>query len=325
MLKVSVIIPVYNVEQYLSQCLDSVVGQSYQNLEVILVDDGSTDGSKEICDYYAEKDERIRLIRQKNQGAANAKNTGLHYVTGELITFIDSDDYVENNWIERMVFILERENADLVECSFVLEYTDRVVPGNDDSFCYKVFNSEEYMAQYLDNWTCSLFWNKLFRKELTEKIYFRRERRCIDDEFYTYKILTNADKIVRISDQLYHYRQRRSGAVASEKNQLQKTDDALEILIERYKWIVTHFPALNHYYLKHDIEIMSFFAKSFLFEKKTVKKFRHIAMFYLRKCICNRMDFATFKNALQINLIKKCLFLSTQYKMDEHNMESYYP
>ena len=123
--KVSIIVPVYNVQKYLEECLKSLMNQSYNNLEIILVDDGSTDNSGKICDEYAKKDSRIIIIHQKNFGAANAKNKGLDICSGELVTFMDSDDIVELNWIEIMVNTLHKYKADMVECCVDKLYIDK--------------------------------------------------------------------------------------------------------------------------------------------------------------------------------------------------------
>lgn len=303
--KVSIIVPVYNVERYLPECLDSILAQTEQNWEAILVDDGSTDTSGAICDDYAAKDSRFRVIHKENGGAASAKNAGLDAAEGEYVAFIDSDDWVDPNWLEIMLSALESSGVDVVECDFTKEYRTHSEQGNAATRSAGVYSSQEYLGSYLDNWTCSLFWNKIFRQHLTQNIRFRKERRCIDDEFYTYKILSNACKIVLIEDALYHYRQRASSVVSSPKNRLQITDDSLEILIERYNWISSRYPALRKIYLRHDVEIMFYFAADFLFCDATVKKFRKVAAYYLRQCICHFPGWATIQYALRLMLIRK--------------------
>ena len=282
---VSIIIPVYQVAAYLPQCLDSVLGQTYHDLEILLIDDGSTDGSGEICEKYAAADHRIRLVHQGNAGAANAKNKGLDLATGGYIAFADSDDYVEPVWIEKMVNALEEAGADAAECSFLKEYTDHTEQGNDETFANQLFTGREYMSQYLDRWTNSLFWNKLFRAELTKETRFRKERRCIDDEFYTYKVIGTAQKVVRIKDVLYHYRQRASSAVFSPEKAFQKTEDAIEIIQERYHWISKRYPELKKYFLRHDVNNLHFFAQEYLFSEETFLKFQRNARFCVKECI----------------------------------------
>ena len=296
---VSIVIPVYNVEQYLRACLDSIAEQTYSDLEVILVDDGSTDQSGMICDLYASKDPRFRVIHQSNAGAANAKNTGLDAVSGNYVTFIDSDDWVEPDWIETMLTALESTDADVAECDFKKEFMGYSEPGND-TYITGDYTAEEYLSFYLDNWTCSLFWNKLFRTELTRNVRFRRERRCIDDEFFTYKVLSGASRIVRVRKQLYHYRQRISSAVSSEKNRLQITDDALEVLIERYEWVSERFPELKRIYLRHDVGILFYFADAFVFSDRTIQKFRSITNYYFKESIYTFPGIATIYNVLKL-------------------------
>ena len=297
---VSIIIPVYQVAAYLPQCLDSVLGQTYHDLEILLIDDGSTDGSGEICEKYAAADHRIRLVHQENAGAANAKNKGLDLATGGYIAFADSDDYVEPVWIEKMVNALEEAGADAAECSFLKEYTDHTEQGNDETFANQLFTGREYMSQYLDRWTNSLFWNKLFRAELTKETRFRKERRCIDDEFYTYKVVGTAQKVVRIKEELYHYRQRASSAVFSPEKALQRTNDALEIMIERYQWIRQRYPELKKYILQRDVSNLHFFATSFPFSNEAVKVFRTITKYYSFECIKRKMGWPLFRDTTML-------------------------
>lgn len=298
--KVTIIIPVYNVSRYLSQCLQSICCQSYSNWEAILVDDGSTDESGTICNQFVEQDNRFVVVHQQNQGAANAKNTGLDYASGSYVTFLDSDDFVEAHWLELAVRELKTQRADIVEYCFCKEYTNHQEAVAYEPFRYGVFSAEQYLACYLQDWTCSLFWNKLFRVEVIREVRFHRERRCIDDEFFTYKALTFAKKIVVIEDVLYHYRQRASSAVASEKNRKQITDDALEILIERYEWICTYFPQLKKVYLRHDVDILFYFANQFLFTEQTAQKFSEARAFYIKRCLRERLDSGTIINAFRL-------------------------
>lgn len=299
---VSIIIPVYNVEHYLRECLDSIAAQNYSDFEAIMIDDGSTDASGLICEEYARIDKRFKVIHQVNAGSANAKNAGLDQACGEYITFLDSDDYVEADWLACLVDALEQNNADLVECDFRKEFVGRSEAGNTEIFSAGVFTAEEYLAQYLNNWTCSLFWNKLFKVDLTKNIRFRRERRCIDDEFYTYKVISGGTKIVRIQNQLYHYRQRLSSAVSSEKNRLQITDDALEVLIERYEWVSSRFPKLLKKYLQHDVDIMFYFAEACHFNEQTRIKFRRTADYYLKQSLCHFPGRVTLQNVIKLRM-----------------------
>ena len=119
---ISVIVPVYNVEKYIRECLDSIVNQTYKNLQIILVDDGSTDNSGKICDEFAKKDSRITVVHQENQGAGAAKNTGLELIEGEYFSIIDSDDYIDLSMYEKMVSLMKQYDSDIVQCLFKQVY-----------------------------------------------------------------------------------------------------------------------------------------------------------------------------------------------------------
>jgi len=304
MMKISIIIPVYNVQKYLPECLDSLLEQTYTDWEALLIDDGSTDESGMICEMYAMRDSRFRVIHKKNGGAASAKNVGLDHVNGEYVGFIDSDDYVERTWLETVMKIITDKNAEIVEFNFDEVFRTESKKGNSYSYNEEEYTAEQYLAQYLSNWTCSLFCNKIVLSSLVKKIRFRKERRCIDDEFFTYKVVSGAHKIVRINDVLYHYRQRASSAVQNKKNQLQKTEDALEVLIERYKWICEKFPKLRGIYLSHDVNIMFYFA-GFTHTKQTVKKFRSISRYYLYQVILHELHGTLLKNIIRLQFIPK--------------------
>lgn len=321
--KVSIVVPVYNVRKYLCECLDSLLAQTYKEIEIVLVDDGSTDESNSICRQYANKDKRIKLIVQKNQGAAMAKNTGLDNTTGDYITFLDSDDLVEPQWIETMVETLERLDADVVECEFAKKYISSIEAEKDVPRS-GVYTCEQYLEQYLDHWTCSLFWNKLFKAELMENIRFRKERRCIDDEFFTYKVLSNAKIIVHIENMLYYYRQRLSSAVSNEKNREQKTEDALEIMIERYEWIKERFPKLIKKYLNHDLEMLHYFSRTGYFNESTIKKFESMKKYYLTECIKHYPGKIGLINVIKLQMITKARLLENLYSQDEQDFREFF-
>lgn len=246
---ISVVIPVYNVEKYLSECLDSVINQTYKNLQIIIVDDGSTDFSGKICDVYAEKDNRITVVHQKNAGAGAAKNTGLELIDGDYFSIIDSDDYIELDMYEKMVNSLEKYNADIVQCLFrnvfVNDSFDRKykIKGNYP----KVLTSKSCLKEYLYDWKYAIFWNKLFKKSLLQNIKFPVGRK-IDDEFFTYKLVCNAKKVVNIDNILYNYRMRKT-SVMNENNSDRLIYDRIDCFVERYDYIRKKYPSLDKKYL----------------------------------------------------------------------------
>lgn len=249
MKKISVVIPVYNVEKYLSECLDSVVNQTYKNLQIILVDDGSTDFSGKICDVYAEKDNRITVVHQKNAGAGAAKNTGLELIDGDYFSIIDSDDYIELDMYEKMVNSLEKYNADIVQCLFkdvfVNDSFDRKykLKGNYP----KVLTSKRFLKEYLYDWKYAIFWNKLFKSSLLKEIRFPVGRK-IDDEFFTYKLVCNAKKVVNIDNILHNYRMRKT-SVMNENDTDRLIYDRIDCFVERYDYIRKKYPSLDKKYL----------------------------------------------------------------------------
>lgn len=264
--KVSVIVPVYNVSAYLEECIQSLINQTYSNLEIILVDDGSTDGSGEICDRYALSDTRIKVIHQENGGAGKAKNTALDVATGNYITFADSDDWLDLSFIERLLFAMRSTGADIVQCAFnkvrksKTEYVETPPYGE--------FEVELYLNRFLKDWTGCLLWNKLFKKELMEDLRFY-EGRVIDDEFFTYQAAMKAKKIVVISDALYYYRQRKTG-VTNQGRWKQRMRDRLAYYTERYEKVTKQYPNLKIPYLENLMDnLMAMKNNTFAFKSCT--------------------------------------------------------
>lgn len=284
---VSIIVPVYGVERYISECVDSILAQTHQNLEVILVDDGSPDSCGAICDKYAAGDSRVKVIHQINAGAANAKNAGLDAIHGDYIAFVDSDDWVDPDWVEKMLRAAADQDADVVECNFRLEYVGSASFGNDpETFVLTRFETQDYLRHYLKQWSCALFWNKLFQARLLKNVRFHTERRCVDDEFFTYKAVTGANRVLQIPDALYHYRQRCSSVMQTETTLFQRTVDSIDILAERYQWIKTHYPNIAMDYLRHDVDTLLYFAVTYPFNRQSICCFRKTAKFYFAECIC---------------------------------------
>lgn len=249
--KVSVVIPVYNVEKYLRECLDSVIGQTYENLQIILVDDGSTDASGIICDEYAREDARITVIHQKNQGAGAAKNTGLELVEGEYLSLIDSDDYIDEKFYEIMISAMGTHQADVVQCLFDNWFVDKSFKRkfNFPSSGERVLSSKKFLFELLYDWKYAIFANKVFKTELLGDARFPIGRK-IDDEFFTYKLICHAKTVVNINEHLYHYRMRQS-SVMNENSANKLNQDRRDCFEERYHYVGEKFPSLRNEYYKH--------------------------------------------------------------------------
>ncbi len=265
--RISVIIPIYNVTAYLPQCLDSVLSQSYSNLQVILIDDGSTDSSGAICDEYAERDSRIVVIHQKNGGAAAAKNAGLRVATGKYLSFVDSDDYLEPDAYAHMVAQLEDTKADVFQCAFCDVFPDKtvshVVEGEQTEF-----TCVQYLEQFTKDWTCGLLWDKLYVRSLFDGISFE-EGHKIDDEYFTYRGIMNARKIVRDNFVVYNYRKRRSSVMYSPESGKQIVKDRVDYLSKRRVNVIARFPELRQIFDRHFVEMMVILSRDPLSTKES--------------------------------------------------------
>lgn len=242
--KVSIIVPVYGVEAYLEECVDSLLAQRYEDLEILLIDDASPDRCPEICDAYGRTDHRVRVIHKPNGGAASARNAGLNAATGELICFVDSDDAVEPGYVEHLVRTLEDHGADAAVCGFGFWTRGKfevqkmmTEPGE--------YSAEAYLRRFLHDWHCSLLWNKIFRREVIGQLRMEEGHR-IDDEYFTYRVCMNC-RSVAVSDRcLYRYRLRASSvmqdmAAVQEKIML----DRIGYVTVRYQHIAEKMPALE--------------------------------------------------------------------------------
>lgn len=241
---VSIVVPVYGVEQYLEECVNSLLAQTHDKLEIILVDDGSPDSCGALCDAYAEKDNRIKVIHKPNGGAASARNAGLDVARGDYICLVDSDDAVAPDYVERLLNRLTEERADIAVCGF----TQHSKVGNEPSLDCEpsgTYTGQAYLAQFLKNWTCALLWNKMFRRETIGKIRMEEGHR-IDDEFFTYQVVMNAEKVVVFETPLYHYRLRKSGVMQSGCAAGQRMMlDRIEYIQKRYAHVCELEPELQ--------------------------------------------------------------------------------
>ena len=202
---ISVIIPVYNVEQYLHKCIDSILEQTFQNFELILVDDGSTDNSGKICDEYAIKDKRIIVIHQNNAGVSAARNTGLDSAKGEYIYFLDSDDWIESNALELLISLIEKNNLDLSIMEIKETDNEKTSYEKKDEIIY--YSGDEVLNFFLKEQRVSVVMgNKLYKKELFNKLRFPVGLRH-EDEWISSDIFCKAQKIAFTKQACIFYRQ----------------------------------------------------------------------------------------------------------------------
>lgn len=237
--KISVIIPVYRVEAYLEKCILSVSAQSYPELEIILVDDGSPDNCGAICDRYALQDTRIRVIHQKNRGLSGARNAGLDEASGSYILFVDSDDFIHPDMIRVLYENMRETKADISVCGFLpVKDGEEVNFNTQEEQERKVFEGEEVMhcLQYRNLLTV-VAWNKLYKRSLFEQLRYP-ERKIHEDEFLIHRLLDMCDRIVFTDRKLYYYLQR-GGSIMGTLN-WKSVEDGWQAYEERLIFLLDH-------------------------------------------------------------------------------------
>lgn len=238
---ISVIVPVYRVESYLEHCIRSIAEQTYSNLEILLVDDGSPDRSGEICDSWAARDSRIRVIHRQNAGAGAARNTALDEANGEIIAFVDSDDYLHPNMYAHL-YGLMKDGADIAECEIGITETDDLVMDDGAGASILICETEEALRLHIqDAKFCQTPPNKLYRRDCVGDIRFPVGN-LIDDEFFTYKVLGNAGKLAHSSACMYAYRQQ-SGSAMHKPYSLRRLQ-GLDAKLQRLTYLSRRFPGL---------------------------------------------------------------------------------
>lgn len=279
--KISVIIPVYNVALYLEECLNSVVSQSYTNLEILLIDDGSTDHSGAICDQFASIDSRIKVIHQKNAGAAAAKNAGLRAATGAYLSFVDSDDYLEPGAYSHMVSLLEAHGADVLQCAYRDVYRDR----KEDQLRgtgLEILSAADYLLRYTTDWTCGLLWDKLYQRHLFDDFFFE-EGHKIDDEYFTYRGIMNAGKVLCDGRIIYNYRKRRSSVMFSPESAARILLDRVDYLDKRRRNVVARFPELRRVFDLHFLDSMLYLSTDRSSSAQSITAIRSALRTYFRE------------------------------------------
>lgn len=211
---ISVIVPVYNVEKYLDRCVESLLGQTYRSLEIILVDDGSTDGCGAMCDGYTRRDSRVRVIHKRNGGLSDARNAGLAVASGSYIGYVDSDDWIEPDMYARMHQACAESGAQLAVCRYFSEYRDRTVSGGSGSVVPLSRDAllRIYIGGHDEYIIYNSVWSKLFRSDLVRGMVFPKGRNS-EDIVYTTRAFCRAERAVYIDQCFYHYVLDREGSI----------------------------------------------------------------------------------------------------------------
>lgn len=212
--KISIIIPVYNVEKYLHRCIQSVVKQTYTNLEIILVDDGSSDRSPKICDEWSQRDSRIKVIHQNNAGVSAARNAGIQAAEGEYLYFVDGDDWIAPDLCEKVMDTFSKNDVDIVvfNCERISESGKRL--GATETLIDGVLNTEDALKALMKDHINSYVWNKICKYKVFQDISFP-ERSAFEDLAIAHKLILNANQIYCLNEQLYFYYQRNGSATSN--------------------------------------------------------------------------------------------------------------
>ncbi|MCL2717308.1 MAG: glycosyltransferase [Lachnospiraceae bacterium] len=228
---ISIIVAIYNIESYLRRCIESIIGQTYQNLEIILVNDGSTDNSGMICDEYAGKDNRIKVIHKKNGGLSDAWNTGLAAVSGDYLGFVDGDDFIEPDMYEKMLGAIIEYQAGLAVCRFK-KWGDKAVNNETTNEIYPLSRAEAleyYISENKQFVIMPSVWSKLFTRGVVEGLSFTIGKTS-QDIMYTMAALCQAEKIVYLDNYLYNYNVGRNDSITNKKSTEKRLNVELEPL-----------------------------------------------------------------------------------------------
>lgn len=239
---ISVIVPVYQVRDYIQECIESIRKQTYENIEIIIIDDGSTDGSGELCDHEAKKDSRIRVIHQNNRGLSMARNIGITNAKGEYIALVDSDDWVDINYLNNLYALLKKYDADIAVCDYTRK-TFNIQSGHD-----YVITSEQMLKEWHGKRKRieTVCWNKLYKKSIlgnaNENIFPAGKEH--EDIYTSHLFVERADKIAITDNKLYFYRKRKNSITSDTLRIRDKINQELEAQKERMKYFKD-----NKYYL----------------------------------------------------------------------------
>lgn len=292
---ISIIVPVYNSDKFLQRCLNSIVNQTFSDFELILIDDGSTDNSSEICDEYKSKDNRIIVCHQKNQGSAVARNKAIAMAKGEYLAFVDSDDYIHPRYLEILSSIAKQRDADIVVCSFA--------KGLEESFewnSYETFNPDSYseykgdvfLREFEKNKSIKIWvlWDKLFRRECFNGIKMPAGR-VYQDNAVVYKMLYTADKVIDTDFILYYYYSNENSTTSKNKFKLSRLD-----------WLLVLDEMAAFFYDKKEVELYNKYRKQYLQDA-----------LFLYKQMVDCMPNASKTKELKENIIKR-------YKNDKEEL-----
>jgi glycosyltransferase involved in cell wall biosynthesis len=295
--KISIVVPIYKVEKYLHRCVDSILNQSYKNLEIILVNDGSPDNCGNIAEQYAVADSRVKVIHKNNGGLSDARNYGMQYVTGEYTIFVDSDDWLDPYMVEKLFNVSMIYQADVVQVAFYYAYDeylqfDSRVYGQKDPPA--VFNNNELMEQLVINVKVKNFaWGKLYKTSLIKDLPFKKGV-LFEDVFWAHKVMQRVSTFVLLNDPMYFYYQREDSIVST---YTPRNLDIIKGLKERHAFILNNYKELEDESNKIMLKTLLIHYKLLIRNRKEDEKGKHRKeiQFYIKK------HYKSFKRAVQFD------------------------
>lgn len=270
--KISVIVPVYNVEKYLKKCVDSLLNQTYKNIEIILVDDGSTDGSGNLCDSYAEQNKSVYVLHKQNGGLSDARNYAIPYINGKYVSYIDSDDYVDLDFFDKLAKPLDGtmgEIPDMVICTHVDEMEGRILytDKKKNSFYQNLTPEQALKIMCYEREFGTSACGKVISKKLAEKFLFPRGK-LYEDLATIYKMIGDSERIIFFNAPLYHYIQREGSIRRNKWNS--SVLDVMEASQSLLDYIVTYYPEIykdgvqRYFFSANELYIRAFNEKDYL-------------------------------------------------------------
>jgi len=251
---ISIIVPVYNVDMQISECLLSILSQSYINFEVILIDDGSTDKSGQICDEFAQIDKRVKVFHKKNEGVSNTRNYGLNLAQGEFIGFVDPDDWIAEDMYEQLLYNLNAYDADISICSYTtdVKMSFHNEKSNHES---RIYTGEEAVREIVIGGKIGNYvWNKLFKSYLFDNISFPMNR-IWEDIGTIYKVFMKANKCIYINEIKYFYRNRHKSITHNKENMIIMLQDIFVLYKERLDLLSSVYEDLCPYMIADALDI----------------------------------------------------------------------
>lgn len=265
---ISIIVPIYNVEKYIRQCVDSILNQTYRDIEIILVDDGSPDNCAEICDNYAKKDGRVKIVHKKNGGLMSARQAGLRAATGEYVGFVDGDDWIEPDMYGHFADVIKKYKPDMALCEFIFAYPNQDVLSSQ-KLSKEYFSKEEitgelyptllFKTPYYNFGINPCCWSKVFRREILENNLYRvtPKIKIGEDAAFTYPCILECQNIAYVDEYLYHYRSNPDSMTNSYDDKLEDTIlIPYEILKASFTDCGYDFSSQMNYYLVYLINMV---------------------------------------------------------------------